>query len=142
MHRTGMAKLPLDAQHHPYALQEALVIATSAPHLHALTLFGPPYDALFDGVDAQGRKTWLGATQSVDDFCGHVAGTKGPKIYAEPFWGSPAEGIVVSFCVTDSGRPVLMSIVPFNGPRPTDPADEIAAKVQAVADARRLSVDL
>lgn len=118
------------------------MIATSTPHLHALTQFGVPYDALFDGVDAQGRRTWLGASQTVDDFCSHVPGTSTPKIYAETFWGSPTEGIVVSLCVTDTGRPVLMSVVPFNGPRPTDPADEIAAKVRAVADARRLSSDL
>jgi len=79
------------------------VIARSTPHLHALTRFGVPYDALFDGVDAQGRRTWIGASQKVDDFCSHVPGTKAPKIYAETFWGSPVEGIVVSLCVLDTG---------------------------------------
>lgn len=137
-----MATLSLDAQHHPYALQEALVIARSTAHLHALTQLGPLYDKLFDGVDLQGRQTWVGASGQVDSFCSHVPGTTGPKIYAEPFWGSPTAGIVVSFCVMDSGRPVLMSVVPFNGPRSKDPADEIAAKVKAVADARRLSAEL
>lgn len=137
-----MAKLPPEAQVHPDARQEALMIAGSTPHLHALTQLAPLYEALFDGRDAQGRQTWLGASLQVDDFCSHVPGTKAPKIYAEPFWGSPTAGIVVSFCVTDTGRPVLMSVVAFNGPRATDPADEITAKVKAVADARRRSGDL
>ena len=137
-----MAKLPADAQHHPYALQEGLLIARSAPHLNALSQLAPLFEALFDGTDPQGRPSWHGASLRVDEFCGHVAGTDHPKIYTEPFWGSPSEGVVAAFCVTDAGRPVLMSLVPFQGPRLTDPADEIGAKLRAVDDARRLCRDL
>ena len=108
-----MAKVPHEAQHHPEAFEEAVAIARagSYAHLNAVTQIGPLFDARFDGVDAQGRSTWVGASLRVEDFCSHVPGTSRPRLYAETFWGSDDQGVVPSFAVLDSGRPVLLAVV-------------------------------
>lgn len=139
-----MVTLLTSDQQHPLAFAEGLLIGKSGsfPHIHALGKLGPLFDDLFDGPRANGDPAWIGASLNVEDFCSHVPGTKNPKIYAEPFWGPGNEGVMASFCVTDIGRPVLMSLVAFAGPRPTDPPDNISAKVVAVKNARQRVIDL
>jgi hypothetical protein len=85
--------------------------------VHALAQLIRHFDSLFDAVDAQGRPTWIGASTKVDEFCDYIPGTARPKLYAEPFWSlEETEGVMAAFSVSESGRPVLMAAVPFNGP--------------------------
>lgn len=140
-----MGKLPPDAQQHPDAWAEAVAIAEagSYEHLNALAQFGRLFDRLFDAIDGDGAQTWLGASLTVSEFCRKVPGTSNPAIHAETFWGPGGEmGVVPSFAVLASGRPVLMAVVAFNGPRGTDAVDENVAKVLAVQRAESRSQDL
>jgi hypothetical protein len=134
-------KIPPLAYQHPAAWQECLVVAGSGSleHVHAMTAFSAAFDSLFDGPGVPG---WSGASARLEDFCFHVPGAANPGFFVEPFWGNGNEGVMAAFCETSSGRPVLMSVVPFRGPRGSDPADEIAAKVVALRNAKARAVDL
>lgn len=139
-----MSTMSTSDPQHPLAFDEGVAIgkAGSYAHVNALSKLARLFEALFDGPRAKGDPAWVGASLEVDDFCSRVPGTKDPAIYAEPFWGPGNEGVTASFCVTAAGRPVLMSLVAFAGPRASDPADNIAAKVVAIRNARRRAADL
>jgi hypothetical protein len=134
-------KIHPSANEHPVARQECLAVAASQSleHVHAMSAFSVAFDSLFDGPTAP---DWLGASARLTDFCFHVPGTANPGFYVEPFWGSGDEGVMAAFCETASGRPVLLALVPFRGPAPSDPADEIAAKVLALRRAKARAVDV
>lgn len=131
------------ANEHPAAWQECLAIVGSGSleHVHAMSAFSVTFDSLFDGPGMPG---WVAASARLEDFCFHVPGTSNPRYFVEPFWGSTStdEGVMAAFCEAATGRPVLMSVVPFKGPGPADPANEIVARVAALRNARARAVDL
>lgn len=133
--------IPSLAPQHPLAWQECLAIAGSGylKHVHAMSAFSVAFDSLFNGP---GNTPWAGATARLQDFCTLVPGTFDPRYFEEPFWGGRSTGVVAAFCELTSGRPVLMSVVPFNGPSASDPVDEVVAKFVALRNARARSVDL
>lgn len=138
--------MPLNAndQHHPEALQECLEIAdavrnfNSIEHGHALSSLGAAFDSLFSGPGM----SWLGARATLGDLCSHVPGTSNPKLFLEPFYGNGNEGVVAAFCETATGRPVLLSVVAFSGPKPTDAPNRATALVLALRHARRRVADV
>lgn len=132
--------IPTTAREHPDVWTDLMAIsAVSLEHTIALTKLAVVADSLFDGP---GVPLWVGATTRLIDVCARIPGQVDPTYYSEPFWGIGDRGVVAAFCETAIGRPVLMALVPFNGPGPSDPADEVAAKLEALRRARSRKKDL
>lgn len=136
--------LRADEQQHPQAFRECMEIAddvrrfNSLEHGHALSSLGAAFDSLFSGPG----KSWAGARARLGDFCSHVPGTSNPRFFLEPFYGNGNEGVVAAFCETAAGRPVLLSVVAFIGPGPSDAPNSASARVLALRRARQRARDL
>ncbi len=128
------------AREHPEVWTDlAAIDVASLEHSVALGKFSVLHDALFDGP---GVPSWLRAGTRLVDVCEKIPGQVNPTYFAEPFWGITDHGVVAAYAETAIGRPVLMALVPFNGPGSADPADAVAAKLVALRRARSRSKDL